>query len=195
MTATLAGLEVVQIVKQLARKHHSSSLAQLASRMTAAIRFGTAGGEDPFAKVKGLIESMIAKLEEEAKAEATEKAYCDEEMGKTEAKRGELMDDVAKLSAKIDQASSKKVSLTEDIKQLEAELAALMKSQSEMDKIRQEENADFLVAQKELTQGLAGVRKALTVLRDYYASSDAFVQQPAMPETHTKATGAGNGII
>jgi len=193
--ADLAGLEVVQIVKKLAKKHHSSSLAQLASRMTAAIRFGSMSGGDPFAKVKGLIEDMIAKLEKEAEEDATEKAYCDEEMGKTEAKRGELMDDESKLSAKIDQATSKSVSLTEDIKQLEAELAALMKSQSEMDKIRQEENADFLVAQKELTQGLAGVRKALTVLRDYYASSDAFVQQPAMPETHTKATGAGNGII
>jgi len=106
--ADLAGLEVVQLVKQLARKHHSTALAQLASRMTAAIRFGIKGGDDPFAKVKGLIESMIAKLEKEAEEDATEKAYCDEEMGKTEAKRGELMDDVAKLSAKIDQASSKK---------------------------------------------------------------------------------------
>merc|ERR1719433_1883943 len=88
--ADLAGLEVVQIVKQLARKHHSSALAQLASRMTAAIRFGAVAGEDPFAKVKGLIQSMIEKLEAEAKAEATEKAYCDEEMAKTEAKRSEL---------------------------------------------------------------------------------------------------------
>merc|ERR1719410_2646430 len=105
------------------------------------------------------------------------------------------MDDESKLSAKIDQATSKSVSLKEDIKQLQAELAELTKSQSEMDKIRQEENEDFLVAQKELTAGLAGVRKALTVLRDYYAEGDAFVQQPAMPETHTKATGAGNGII
>jgi len=61
--ADLAGLEVVQLVKQLARKHHSTALAQLASRMTAAIRFGSRGGDDPFAKVKGLIESMIAKLE------------------------------------------------------------------------------------------------------------------------------------
>merc|ERR1712187_411858 len=99
----------------------------------------------------------------------TEKAYCDEEMMKTEMKRGELMDDVAKLSAKIDQASSKSVALTEDIKQLEAELAALMKSQSEMDKIRQEESADFQQAKEDLTLGLTGVRKALTVLRDYYA--------------------------
>merc|ERR1719266_2372410 len=191
----LAGLEVVQLVKQLARKHHSSALAQLASRMTAAIRFGASGGEDPFAKVKGLIESMIAKLEAEAKAEATEKAYCDEEMAKTEAKRGELMDDVSKLSAKIDQASSKSASLSSDIKQLEAELAALMKSQAEMDKIRQEESAAFLQAKEDLTTGLTGVRQALSVLRDYYASDAALVQQPAMPALHTKASGAGTSII
>merc|ERR1719150_2891616 len=193
--ADLAGLEVVQMIKQLAKKHHSSALAQLASRMTAAIRFGASGGEDPFAKVKGLIESMIAKLEAEAKAEATEKAYCDEEMAKTEAKRSELMDDVSKLSAKIDQASSKSASLSSDIKQLEAELAALMKSQAEMDKIRQEENADFLQAKEDLTTGLTGVRQALTVLRDYYASDAALVQQPAMPALHTAATGAGTSII
>merc|ERR1740123_2975527 len=105
------------------------------------------------------------------------------------------MDDVAKLSAKIDQASSKSVALTEDIKQLEAELAALLKSQSEMDKIRQEESADFQQAKEDLTLGLTGVRKALSVLRDYYANEDAFVQQPAMPEKHTKATGAGTSII
>jgi len=191
----LAGLEVVQLVKQLAKKHHSSALAQLASRMTAAIRFGTAGGEDPFAKVKGLIESMIAKLEEEAKAEATEKAYCDEEMAKTEAKRGELMDDVAKVSAKIDQAKSKSAGLSADIKQLEAELAALMKSQAEMDKIRQEENAAYVQAKEDLTLGLSGVRQALSVLRDYYASDASLMQQPAMPALHTKASGAGTSII
>merc|ERR1719208_497860 len=124
--------------------------------MTAAIRFGTSGGDDPFAKVKGLIENMIAKLESEAKADATEKAYCDEEMAKTEAKRGELMDDVSKLSAKIDQATAKAAALTDDIKQLEAELAALMKSQSEMDKIRQEESADYQEAHADLTVGLEG---------------------------------------
>jgi hypothetical protein len=193
--ADLAGLEVVQLVKQLARKQHSTALAQLASRMTAAIRFGSRGGDDPFAKVKGLIESMIGKLEKEAEEDATEKAYCDEEMMKTEMKRGELMDDVAKLSAKIDQASSKSVALSEDIKQLEAELAALMKSQSEMDKMRQQENSDYVTAKADLELGLKGVRKALSVLRDYYANEDAFVQQPAMPEKHTKATGAGTSII
>merc|ERR1719356_865253 len=116
--------------------------------MTAAIRFGTSGGEDPFAKVKGLIENMIAKLESEAKADATEKAYCDDEMAKTEEKRSELMDDVSKLSAKIDQATSKSTTLSAEIKQLEAELADLAKKQAEIDKIRQEEHAAFLQAKE-----------------------------------------------
>merc|ERR1719242_2183149 len=162
--------------------------------MTAAIRFGSINGDDPFAKVKGLIQAMIEKLEKEAEEDATEKAYCDEEMGKTGAKHGELTDDVSKLTAKIDQAESKVVSLTGEIKQLEADLAKLTKSQSEMDKIRQEENADYQEARKDLSLGLEGVRKALTVLRDYY-NNDALLQQPAMPEKHTKASGAGTGII
>merc|ERR1712217_12810 len=64
----LARAEVVTLVKKLADKHHSAALAQLASRIAAVMRFGTAGG-DPFGKVKGLIADMISKLEKEAQSE------------------------------------------------------------------------------------------------------------------------------
>lgn len=86
----LKNAEVINIVKKLARDHHSSALAQLASRIKAVMAYGS--GDDVFAKVKGLIVDMIAKLEAEAKAEATEKAYCDDEMSKTEEKKSELCD-------------------------------------------------------------------------------------------------------
>merc|ERR1719453_24630 len=146
---------------------------------------------------------MIMKLEKEAEAEATEKAYCDEQMAKTEAKKADLEGTIAKLTNKIDRNAARSASLKEEVTELEAELAALAKSQAEMDKIRSEENADFKVAQAELTQGLNGVRKALSVLRDYYgggeASADddsmAFMQQPAAPEKHQKSSGAGGSII
>merc|ERR1719461_1846967 len=94
----LARAEVVTLVKRLADKHHSAALAQLASRISAVLRFGTAGGADPFGKVKSLIADMISKLEKEAASEADEKAYCDEQMAKTEAKKADLEDDVAKLT-------------------------------------------------------------------------------------------------
>ena len=77
--ADLASSEAINLVKRLGRQYHSSALAQLASRLTAVVRFGGANGDDVFAKVQGLIGDMIAKLESEGEAEATGKAYCDEE--------------------------------------------------------------------------------------------------------------------
>jgi len=202
--ADLANSEVVNMVKKLAHLQHSAALAQLASRIAVVVKYGARDGSDPFAKVKGLISDMISKLEKEGEAEATEKAYCDEQMAKTEAKKSELEGDIAKLTAKIDKAAAKSAQLKEEVKELQAELAALAKSQAEMDSIRQESHADFEVAKAELTQGLTGVRKALGVLKDYYggaallqddASLGAFMQQPAKPAAHGKASGAGGSII
>jgi len=193
----LANSEVVSLVKKLARDHHSAALAQLASRIAVVVRYGSKDGADPFAKVKGLISDMIVKLEKEAEAEATEKAYCDEQMAKTEAKKAELEGVVAKLTNKIDRSAARSASLKEEVTELEAELAALAKTQAEMDKIRGEENANFRKAKAELDQGLAGVRKALGVLRDYYGGAAAMIQeeQPAVPQQHEKAGGAGGSII
>jgi len=96
--------EFVHLVKHLAKKEHSAALAQLASRIIAVVKYG--GGADVFAKIKGLVSDMIAKLEKEAEDDATEKAYCDEEMSKTEAKKAELEEDLAKLIAKLDEAAA-----------------------------------------------------------------------------------------
>merc|ERR1719373_1434293 len=141
---------------------------------------------------------MIAKLEKEAGAEATEKAYCDEQISKTEAKKAELEEDIAKMTSKIDKAVARSAQLKEDVGVLEAELAALAREQAEMDRIRQETHADYETAKADLELGLSGVRKALQLLQEYYGASaalvqdgqfDAFMQQPAAPEKHSKATG------
>jgi len=123
----LANSEVISMVKRLAHDHHSAALAQLASRLAVVVKYGGRDGANPFGKVKGLISEMIAKLEKEAESEATEKAYCDEQMAKTEAKKAELDADIAKLSNKIDRAASSSAQLKDDVKQLQAELAELAK--------------------------------------------------------------------
>merc|ERR1740127_297563 len=142
---------------------------------------------------------MIAKLETEAKEEATEKAYCDEELSKTEAKKSELESTISKLTSKIDLAAAKSAGLKEDVKTLQAELATLSKEQAEMDSIRAEEKAAYDTAKAELELGISGVQKALGVLKDYYGNKagdfDAFMQQPAKPKLHAKAEGAGGSII
>ena len=83
----------------------------LSNSLGSVIRYGAAGGDDVFAKVKGLITDMISKLEAEAKSEATEKAYCDEELAKTEAKKSELESEISKLTSKIDLAAAKSAGL------------------------------------------------------------------------------------
>jgi len=193
--ADLANNEVLVMIKKLANDHHSSALAQLASRISAIVKYGT-GTEDPFAKVKGLISDMIARLEAEADAAATEKAYCDEQMARTELKRDELNAAIAKLTSKIDQASAKSADLKAQVKEDQGELAELAKQQAEMDAIRRQQNDDFIQAKADLEQGLAGVRKALGVLREYYGGS-AFVQQPEppKPELFHASGGAANSII
>jgi len=204
--AEIVRSEVLMAIKKLARQDHSAALAQLASKVQAVLKYGNLGGADPFAKVKGLLTDMIAKLEKEKTAESTEKAYCDEQLSQTKAKKSELEDSSAKMSAKVDKAASKSAQLKEEVAALESELAALVKEQAEAEKIRSETHATYEQAKADLEQGLAGVRKALSVLREYYGSESAallqdekqfgsFMQQPAMPEKFKKSTGAGGGVI
>jgi len=91
------------------------------------------------------------------------------------------------------------------VKELQAELATLSREQAEMDSIRAEEKAAFDTAKAELELGIGGVQKALSVLKDYYQGSaafvqsssnfDAFMQQPAAPKKHSASGGAGGSII
>merc|ERR1719316_1090529 len=168
--AQLVGMEAVNVIKKLARKQNSTLLAQLASRMEVAIRSGQRSGDDVFAKVKGLIKEMIERLMKEAADEAAHKAWCDHEMGETEAKKEKLQGVVDDLTTKIAKANANIQKLTEELGTLQEELAALAKLQAEMDKTRAEEHEEFLAVKADLEQGLDGVRGALKVLREYYAT-------------------------
>merc|ERR1719188_2503191 len=143
-------------------------------------------GQDPFAKVKGLISDMITRLEEEASADATEKAYCDEEIAESTTKKEDRESSIAKLSTKIDQMSAKSAQLKEEVAALQQALAALARRQAEMNAIRSEEHALFTTVKADTEKGLEGVKLALKVLREYYAKED---------KAHAAAEGAGEGII
>ena len=86
-------------------------------------------------------DDMIMKLENQAQSEATEKAWCDEQLAKTEFKKSELVDDIAKLTSEIDVASARSAALKGEVKELQSEFAALAKLQAEMDQIRSETHA------------------------------------------------------
>ena len=151
MSASSRNNKVLTTIKLLAKKHHSSALAQLASRMQKVMRYGS--GADVFAKIKGLVSNMIAKLEKEADEDATEKTYCDEEMKKTEDKKAELEEDLAQVVAKLEQSVANSAKLKDEVKTAQKQLAALVKEQAEMDAIRGEEHGHYVTATNDLNAG------------------------------------------
>merc|ERR1719355_307982 len=165
--------KVVGILKQLSKTHHSFAFAQLASMATS----------DPFVKIRGLIEDMIAKLLKEAEEEATQKAFCDAEMGKSKKSQEEKTMTLDKLQARIDGATSTIAENTEAIKTLEAEVAEIDKAQAEATAIRTKEHEDYLVASKDFKDSAEAVAKAIEVLKNFYEGSSLIQLSTA---THLK---------
>merc|ERR1719377_402962 len=166
--------KVVDILKKLGKTTHSFAFAQLASMATS----------DPFVKIRGLIEDMIAKLLKEAEEEATQKAFCDAEMGKSKTSQEEKTMTLDKLQARIDGASSTIAENTESIKTLEAEVAEIDKAQAEATAIRNKEHEDYLVASKDFKDSAEAVAKAIEVLKNFYEGS--FIQVSAKTTLKSK---------
>ena len=106
----LHSYEAVRLIRDLAHKHNSGALVQLASQMAMALH-----SRGAFDKVKGLISEMIAKLEKQGSADATKKAFCDKELAESNVKKADKSDEVAKLSTKIEQMSAKSALLKEEV--------------------------------------------------------------------------------
>merc|ERR1719316_447107 len=160
--------QVVRLLKKLAASQKSYSLAQLASKARS----------DPFGKIRGLIEEMIAKLVAEAAEEADQKSFCDEELSESKAKQADLSGKLDKTSARISKAEAGKAKLLEEIKMLETEISEMDAGQAEATKVRQEEHEEYLKASKDFKDSAAAVAKAIDVLNEYYSSA-AFVQVAA----------------
>jgi len=150
--------KVVSILKGVASKTKSFAFSQLASMAQS----------DPFVKIRGLIEDMIAKLLKEAEEEATQKAFCDEEMGKSKKSQEEKTMTLDKLKARVDGATSTIAELTESIKTLESEVAEIDKAQAEATEIRTTEHADYAQASKDFKESAEAVAKAIEVLKAFY---------------------------
>jgi len=180
--SSLPSLEAVRVIRDLARTQHSSALMQLANKMSTQMH---SGAGDQFQKIKGLIRDMISKLEGEAEADASSKAWCDRNLADTRQKKSEKIAEITKLSSRIDLMSTKSTQLKADVAELQDQLAKLAKSQADMTRMRQDEKAANTKNRADLEKGLQGLKLALKILNDYYSSSAA----------HDAAEGAGGGII
>merc|ERR1719313_3105339 len=180
--------KLITKIQRLGRKFHSFGLMQLAS----------VASSDPFVKIRGLIEDMIEKLLKEAQEEATQKAFCDKETGKSKASQAEKTATIDKLQTRIDGNSAKIAELEEAVKTLESEVADIDKAQSEATAIRNTEKTDNLAAIKDFRDSANAVVAAMGVLKSFYeggALIQTGSQKSTRPEFGGAKTDAASGII
>mmetsp|Transcript_12828 Transcript_12828/g.30721 ORF Transcript_12828/g.30721 Transcript_12828/m.30721 type:complete len:672 (-) Transcript_12828:76-2091(-) len=182
--------KVLSQLRTLSDQHKDMTLALLLSQVHAA----ASSGDDVFAKVKGLIRDMLAKLKEKAEAEAKEHEWCTQETKATVAKKEDHESTLASLSSKGDKLESVIAKATANIATIEAELGELDQMQGAMDKQRTEEHAEYVNAQADYEQGVEGVQMAIKVLKEYYGKDSSLLQQPVVG-THSASDGAASGII
>jgi len=146
--------------------------------------------EDPFGKVKKMIQDMVYKLMEEANAEAEQKGFCDAEMGKNKMTRDAKGTAVEELTASIDEMNAHMTKLGGKIGELSAQLAELDAAVSEATNIRQEEKTKNAETITEAKAASTAVEQALGVLQDFYekAAGAVLLQAPVQAS-------AGGGVI
>merc|ERR1719161_1666950 len=179
---------IVTKLKEVARNAHSFALMEMA----------TAAGADPFVKIRGLIEDMIAKLIAEAQEEATQKAFCDEEMSKSKKSQEEKTATLDKTQSRLDKATAAKAELEGAIKELEAEVAEIDSSQAEATKMRSEEHENYLKSSKDFKDSAEATERAIVVLKEYYEGGAALIQvnhNSKQPSFGGAKSDAGSSII
>merc|ERR1719443_361534 len=146
--------------------------------------------EDHFVKVRGMIKDMIAKLEADAAAEGDQKAWCDSEMEKATSKRDEnIGESEGDLAAKT-KAEAAVAKLKEEIQQLLTEISELTTALNEATELRGKEKAENTKQKADATAGLAGVTKAMKILKDFY---EGFIQIKASYKP-PKGDASGNTV-
>jgi len=172
----------LRMIQQLGKRLHSTALVALAYR---------AAG-DPFGKVRGMIEDMLAKLQQEAAEAATQEAFCNEERGKSMKSKEAKEQDLAKTNSRIEKAESAVAGLAEQITVLSKEIKDLDTEMSQATEIRNSERAAFTKIEKDLSESKDACSAATQVLRDYYENSASLLQVRAQEEDTTQG---GGGIL
>merc|ERR1719401_2579339 len=129
-----------------------------------------------------MIEDLLAKLKEEAAAEAEHKAWCDEQLHNNKIKRDKKTAQVKKLTAEIEAVTEEIAAMAKKIATLAKEQAELTKAMEEATAQRTTEKAINEETMKDAAAGEEATKAALVILKEFYSSQESLLQQQQVPE-------------
>lgn len=165
--------QVVALLRHEGSRLLSPELSAVAMRIT----------EDHFKKVKVLIQDLIEKLLDEAKAEASKKGFCDTEIAKSNLNRDNAKQHIQSMSAELKGLESTKEELESEIVKLGKEIK---ETNDELEKalgLRNDEKKQNLETLSTAKEGLDALNEAILALRAFYSqASRARVLLQAAPD-------------
>jgi len=164
---------------------------------------------NPFDTVLDEIKKMLTLIDEEAKRDKEQKAWCEQERDENnKLKEEELEPKIEKLENMIEKLeediNAPEEGLKDSIKSTEGEINANREAQGEETAARKEENTAYQKSVRNFVDAQTILKKAITVLKEFYESMEkkaSLIQkeEPAPPEAfeddYKGQSDKGNDVI
>jgi len=154
-------MQVAAMLHAQGQKLHSDELMKLA----------TAATEDPFAKVKTLIQELVERLLKEAADEASHKGWCDGELDTATRSRDTSASSVKEVNGRLAVGEARRAKLLEEVNTLGKEIDELTIELSHAEELRANETALNEASIEEAEHAKEGVDVAIDILQKYYAAA------------------------
>jgi len=161
----------VALLKKMGAKLHSTVLSTMAVKAS----------EDPFVKIKGLIQELIERLLQQEADEANHKGWCDTEIANTLKDRDYRLRDVDELHTTLEGLNARHGKLTLTSSELNTSIAQLKEAMQNQTDMRAEEKSQHETTIEEAKAGEEAVQEAIDILSHFYGAAAKgtveFVQQ------------------
>lgn len=162
-------LKAAQLLSEASRRLGSRTLSAMAEQAR----------EDPFGKVKQLLEELVQRLLAQAGEEAEHKGWCDTELGTNEHTRTTKSEEVETLTAECDMLQSAIALLKRDLAELSSAVAQINVDVAKEASLRTAEKAQNEQTLQEARDAQTALVEAISILKDFYgkaAEATALVQ-------------------
>lgn len=137
-------------------------------RSTFLIGMANRAKEDPFAKIKQLMQATIEQLLTEAAEDANAKGYCDKVLSEAKQKRDYAVEKITSLNANMAKLESSRNKRQEELAVLVEEIQVLGQKEQEANAMRDTEMAENQETLAEAEAGREATMDAIKILSDFY---------------------------
>jgi chromosome segregation ATPase len=169
------------IVNSASQIYKSKQLELLSYNLKMAVkRSNQPAGEEEFGQVSGIIDDMIAVLENEGKDDEKHKEWCTEEFHTSEGEQAEVQDKADSIASGISELTDEAKTTADDIAMLEQEIKAMDASVALASINRKKEHAEYTESLTLTEAAIQLIEKAKNRLQKFY--NPALYKKPEKKE-------------